>query len=146
VGEPSPVTTPALVTAPPASTRAQSSSAPVPHAYYVGAAISLLAASGAAVVAGLSHREREHLAERWNEARCGGPGTTRGELCGRERDQLKRHERLAIGFYSLAGAGLVAGILSLVLVPRAQRILPDAHALRCTAGPGLAGVACSAAF
>ncbi len=149
VGEPNPATTP-LVAVPPVSTppaaRAQGASAPLSRPYYIGAAISFLAAGGAAVVAGLSHREREHLAERWNEARCGGAGTTRAELCGRERDQLKRHERLAVGFYSLAGAGLVAGILSLALVPRAQRVSPDARALRCTAGPGLAGLACSAAF
>jgi hypothetical protein len=117
-----------------------------PVSYYVGAAISLVVAGGAALVAGLSHRARERLAERWNDARCDGPGTTRGMLCGRERDQLERHQRLAIGFYSLAGAGLVAGIVSLALAPARARSAPDARAFRCRPGPGLAGLECGAKF
>jgi hypothetical protein len=67
-------------------------------------------------------------------------------LCRRERDQLERHERLAIGFYSLAGAGLVAGIVSLALAPARTRNAPDARAFRCRPGPGLAGLECVAKF
>jgi hypothetical protein len=131
---------------------------PVPNAqrmtsarpYYIGAALSLVVAAGAAALAGVSHAERERLAERWNAAKCAGEGDTRGEVCARESTQIKRAERMAWGFYALGAAGLIAGVVSLAAAPtqkqpdRAQR--RAGRAFRCAAGPGLVGIGCSAAF
>lgn len=118
--------------------------------FYIGAALSLVVAAGSVAVAGVSHAERERLAARWNTARCAGDGDTRGEVCGRERTQIKRAERMAWGFYALGAAGLVAGVVTLAAAPtkkqrdRAQR--RAGRAFRCDAGPGLVGIGCSAAF
>lgn len=117
--------------------------------YYVGAALSLLVSGGALVVAGISHAERERLAARWNRADCEGEGVTRGEVCQRERQQMKRSEGLAAGFYALAGAGVVAGLVTLIVAPsraRAERPERRAHTLRCGSGPGQWGVACTTSF
>jgi hypothetical protein len=98
------------------------------------------------VVAGVSHAEREQLAKRWNSADCEGDGSTRGEVCAHEHDQLERDQRLAIGFYAVAGAGLVAGIATLIAAPRKERRPRAQQALRCGSGPGLVGLACAGRF
>jgi hypothetical protein len=116
----------------------------------VGGALSLVVAAGAAAVAGVSHAERERLAKHWNAGDCDGAGTRRGEVCGHERNQIERDERLAWGFYALSAAGLAAGIVTLALasskMQRERASLRAARALRCVPGPGLVGVGCGAAF
>jgi hypothetical protein len=139
-GEPQPAAPPLP---PPAAPAARSA-----RGYYAGAAVSLLVSAGAFVVAGMSHRERERLAARWNSADCDGEGDTRGEVCKRERDQLEHQQRLAIGFYALGGVGLAVGIASLLLAPRRARSdsAGALRALRCQSGPGLVGVECGGKF
>jgi hypothetical protein len=114
--------------------------------YYVGAAVSLVLGAGALAVAGFSHHEREQLAARWNSGDCGGEGSTRGEVCGHERDQLDRYQRLAIGFYAAGGAALVAGLVTLLVAPNEKREQRVARRLGCQPGPGLLSVACAARF
>ncbi|HEX6240746.1 MAG TPA: hypothetical protein VFZ61_07630, partial [Polyangiales bacterium] len=114
--------------------------------YYIGAGIALGVAAGALAVAAVSHVEREQLAQRWNDAECDGEGSTRGQLCADEHDRMERYQRLAIGFYAVAGAGLVAGVAALIAAPRAERAPRTERAVRCGSGPGLVGLACSGRF
>jgi hypothetical protein len=139
---------PAASIAAPASSARAASAVPAARPYYVGAAVSFAVSAAAFVVAGISHAERQKLASRWNRADCDGEGSTRGEVCSEEHDQLQRQERIAVSSYAVAGAGLVAGLITLIVAPsraaRSER--RTTTALRCTPGPGAFGVACGKNF
>jgi hypothetical protein len=139
---------PAASSAPLASSARAVRAAPAARPYYVGAAVSFVVSAAAFVLAGISHAERQNLASRWNSADCDGEGTTRGEVCEQERDQLERQQRIAIGSYAVGGAGLVAGLITLIVAPpRAARSERRAtSSLRCQPGPGAFGVACGTSF
>lgn len=152
VGALEPKLTAAPVTPAPKAAHTAPASAPAAAAkpvsarpYYVGAAVSLIVSAAAFAVAGVNHVQRQDLAAQWNSGQCDGDGTTRGEVCADEHDELKQKQRIAIASYAVGGAGLLAGIVTLILAPsRSERRATSA--VRCQSGPGTLGVACGTKF